>query len=243
MNNNATLAQIRANQLDTTRNSHLQEYFDVADRYMEIVVDFLFRIPETETRTDRVLLKAAIASLGASIINQLEAARLSLSAGLLQPATVLFRSIYEAALLADYLAIHPQEVRRWTQGKEIRMATVRKGLTKLTRASEVYSVLSEMVHPNLAVVHPIVFNIKSTDKPDAAALGIVVGGSPSDNQVIACGQIYLSVCLFVTTILLPDIAEQFEPQGFWEELLERKNELDKQATDKWLRLSRTPASQ
>jgi hypothetical protein len=234
MVNHLTLAKIRENQIDATRNNQLQEFWDTADRYIALIIDFLFRLSGKETEIEKVLLKAAIVSLVASVVNQLEAARLSLRAGLLQPATVLFRSAYETTLLVDYLAIHPQEALRWAQGKEIRMAAVRKGLPDLaSSSSEVYRIMSEMAHPNLASVYSLLFNIEGENGSDKGALGILVGGQPSDNQVLAWGQAYITICLFTTTIFLLDAAPQIEPQSSWEDLVERKSELDKWTINKW----------
>lgn len=234
MTNTSNLTKIRQNQLDSIRENQLQEFFDTTDRYIEIIIDFLFRLPSTESKADIVLLRAAIASLGASTVNHLETARLSLRAGLLQPAIILFRAAFEAALLIDYLATYPKEAIRWTQGKGIKMSTVRKGLTNLVGASEIYSNLSEMVHPNLASVRPIVFNINTTDK---TSLGIVVGGVSNDNQIFIYGQTYIATCLFVTTVFLSNAAIQLGPLNLWEDLVKRKSELDQWTIDKWPQLT------
>ncbi|MFC2024577.1 hypothetical protein ACFLTJ_03290 [Chloroflexota bacterium] len=126
------------------------EQIFVFDEMMEL---YLEPLEETKKYWHFVDSRSAAVMLLARIFNNCEAARLLLLNGLPEQAMMPMRDIVESMMLFRLFGVDSKLAKRWMQDlKEYHPATVKKKLDQLGIDCEeykLYSMLSQMTHPNL----------------------------------------------------------------------------------------------
>ena len=146
----ADYAGIRSKELTAM----LQYYIEVTDSYGELVCHIVLILGQTPPRSKRDVV---VRDLMADVFDFLYEARFLIIKGRLEIAYPLARRAYEALSLMVACSLRPSLADRWSAGKKISNAELRKLLAKHPagepehRTQELYKFFGEASHPNRAL--------------------------------------------------------------------------------------------
>ncbi len=209
------------------------DYLRFGDDLIKLIlegVEKLQNIDEAAIEDDIFYRYLSSIALAISSINQLEATRLLLLNGLLQPSVVLSRSVFETSTLALYLIKNPGEAKNWATQKKISMSTVRKGLVNTVSYSLVYANLSEMSHPNLEASLP---HMMKTEVGGVPFIAFALGGVGEKRKVKIAVESYIYICLLVAYLFIDSVFPTFGSPRKWSNIKSRLKKTESLALSKF----------
>lgn len=212
----------------------LKPFIDYGDKTLAILFEALDLNSElisklsTHEFTKDAYLNLSVTALAVNAINQLQAYRLCLLNGYLQPCVILGRSAYEIIVFANYLTQYPDKARNWFKGGKIKISDARKSMPAPLdeMISDIYKQMSEMSHPNIESIKPIMGNIEfDLNGRTKKGIGFFIGGIYNKPFAIFLARHYMMISSTVTQVFI-HLYSSLGTEKDWSSITKKRSKIE-----------------